>query len=122
MDNLLAAACEILGITKLDLCVLLPPNVKHGHSQACDKNTCMEYNIPGSTGALFTHEEAFTDDKLINIKHAKYNYARLLYHYGALMKFLDSLAEGSREFYKVLTTSLMITISNQVCVLSSAGT
>ena len=72
-------------------------------------------------------EEAFTDKRVDNTKDGKYNYARVLCHYGALvMEFLDSWAEGDgeRSFRywklflphfrnKVFITSFTITVSSQ---------
>ena len=48
--HLLAAACEIIGITKLDSYVPLPPNVKHG--QPNNIRICTEYRFQCS-GAGF---------------------------------------------------------------------
>ena len=94
--HLLAAACEILGITKLDSHVPLPPNVKHG--QASDKFAYVQSIASQVVERCTVIEEAFTDKKLENTKDAKYNYARVLCHYGALvMEFLDSGDEGDGE-------------------------
>ena len=94
--HLLAAACEILGITKLDSHVPLPPNVKHG--QASDKFAYVRSIASQVVERCTLIEEAFTDERLANTKDAKYNYARVLCHYGALvMEFLDSGDEGDGE-------------------------
>jgi hypothetical protein len=94
--HLLAAACEILGITKLDSYVPLPPSVKHG--QPCDKYAYVQSIASQVVERCTLIGEAFTDEKLDNTKDAKYNYARVLCHYGALvMEFLDSWDVGSGE-------------------------
>ena len=98
--HLLAAACEILGITKLDSHVPLPPNVKYG--QPCDKYEYVRSIASQVVERCTLIEEAFTDEKLDNTKDAKYNYARVLCHYGALvMEFLDSwdAGDGERDFH-----------------------
>lgn len=94
--HLLAAACEILGITKLDSHIPLPPHVQYG--QASEKNAYVRSIASQVVERCTLIDDAFTDENVLNTKDAKYNYARVLCHYGGLvMEFLDSWAEGDGE-------------------------
>ena len=94
--HLLAAACEILGITKLDSHIPLPPQVKYG--QASDKNMYVQSIASQVVERCTLIDDVFTNEKVLNTKDAKYNYAQVPRHYGGLvMEFLDSWAEGDGE-------------------------
>ena len=97
--HLLAVACEILGITKLDSKVNLPPNVKHG--QESDKSQYIRNLASQVVGRCTLIDKAITGEVVTTTDDHKYNYARTLCHYGALiMEYLDTWehADGKRSF------------------------
>ena len=94
--HLLAVACEILGISNLDSTINFPPSVIHG--QARDKDKYIRSLSSQIVERCTLVDEAFTGENIVNTQDCKYNYARVLCHYGALtMEFLDAWAEGDGE-------------------------
>ena len=86
-------ACEILGITKLDSKVSLPPNVKHG--EAKDKNLYIRSLASQVVERCTLIDNAVTGEVVTTTDDHKYNYARILCHYGSLiMEFLDGWEHG----------------------------
>lgn len=91
--HLLTVACEILGITKLDSKVSLPPNVKHG--EAKDKNLYIRSLASQVVERCTLIDNAVTGEVVTTTDDHKYNYARILCHYGSLiMEFLDGWEHG----------------------------
>jgi len=91
--HLLACACRILGITRLNSKLQLPPGIYHQNAQQQLSyvrhlatqvvEECTLIDICGTVPE--------TDDKV-------YNYARVLCHYGSLvLEFRDACAEGDGE-------------------------
>lgn len=94
--HLLAAACKILEIRKLDSNIPLPPHAKSG--QTGDKNTYVRSIATQIVELCTLIGGAFTDETVSDTQDAKYNYVRVLCHYGVLViEVLDSWAEGDGE-------------------------
>ena len=91
--HLLAVACEILGITKLDSKVNMPPNVKHG--QDSDKSQYIRSLASQVVEKCTLIDKAITGEVVMTTDDHKYNYARILCHFGTLiMEYLDSWGHG----------------------------
>ena len=94
--HLLAAACRILGITKLDAPLKLPPGI----GQYSSTN---QFEFLKTIASKVVEEFTLVDNALLCKEVAEsgdgvHNYARALCHYGALvMEFLDSWSEGDGE-------------------------
>lgn len=68
------------------------------HGQNSDKNKFICGIASQIVEECTLVDKAFIDKKTSNTTDAKYNYARVLCHYGALvLEFLDSWAEGDGE-------------------------
>ena len=87
--HFLASACRILGITKLDSKLQLPPGIspeQPGYIHSIASQVVEECTLIDASG-----EVAETNDHI-------YNYARVLCHYGALiLEFRDAVAEGDGD-------------------------
>ena len=94
--HILAVAFEILGVTKLDSHIPLPPGL-------CSSTRHQQYAFVKSIAVQVVEkctlvDGAVTRENVINVNDGVYNYARVLCHYGALvMEFRDAWAEGDGE-------------------------
>ena len=91
--HLLASACKILGVSKLDSKLPLPPGIHQASTQQkLAYVRCLATQVVDECTLIDTSEEVSeTDDKV-------YNYLRALCHYGALvLEFRDACAEGDGE-------------------------
>ena len=93
--NLIACACEILGIkepTDHPSSDILSPLLERSTQATHLDNLGREVLSKGILTA------AFTDEAIPDSKDGIYNYARVLCHYGLLvMEFLDGWAEGDGD-------------------------
>lgn len=91
--HILACACRILGVTKLNSKLQLPPGIYHASKQqqlAYIRSLATQV-VEECTLIDTTNDVAETDDQV-------YNYARVLCHYGALvLEFRDACAEGDGQ-------------------------
>ena len=97
--HLLAVACEILGITKLDSKVNMPPNVEHG--QDSNKSQYIRSLASQVVEKCTLIDKAITGEVVMTTDDHKYNYARILCHFGTLiMEYLYSWGhgDGKRSF------------------------
>ena len=91
--HIIAVAFEILGVTKLDSHIPLPPGL-------CSSSPQQQYAFVKSISLQVVErctlvDGAFTRETVRNINDGVYNYARVLCHYGTLiMEFRDAWAEG----------------------------
>ena len=96
VGHLLSCACEILGITKLDSEIQLPPGVKKGSPEQQRQHiTTIATQVVENCTLI---EQAYTGDDIEDLGDHMYNYARVLCHFGALvLEFTDAWAEGDGE-------------------------
>ena len=94
--HILAVACEVLGVSKLDSPIQLPPGIRNSSPQ---HQFCFVRSIAvqviekcGVVGAALTRKT------VEEVKDGVYNYARVLCHFGSLvMELVDAWAEGDGE-------------------------
>lgn len=94
--HILAVACELLGVSKLDSPLQLPPGLRESspdHQFSFIRRLALQVlDRCGLLGAALTRE------KVQEIGDGVYNYARVLCHFGSLvMEFVDAWAEGDGE-------------------------
>ena len=94
--HIIAVAYEILGVTKMDSYIPLPPDI-------CRSSLQQQYAFVRSIAFQVVEkctlvDGALTRETVSNINDGVYNYARVLCHYGALiMEFRDACAEGDGD-------------------------
>ncbi len=94
--HLLAAACQILGVTKLDSPLKLPPGIQRS-------SKAQQYEFLKTTATQVVEKftlvgAALTRKKVVETHDGVHNSALVLCLYGALvMEFLDSWAEGDGD-------------------------
>lgn len=94
--HILAVACEVLGVTKLDSPLQLPPGLREGDSQS--QLSFLRRLALQVVDRCTLVGAALTRDKVVETQDGVYNYARVLCHFGALvMEFLDAWAEGDGD-------------------------
>ena len=94
--HFLACACQLLGITKLNSHIQLPPCINE--SSPDQQRTYVRQLATQVVEKCTLIEHAFTDEKVVDLGDHVYNYARVLCHFGALvMEFTDAWAEGDSE-------------------------
>ena len=94
--HFLACACQLLGITKLDSHVQLPPGI---YKSSPDQQQAYVRQLATQVVEQCTLvEHAFTDGEVIDSGDHVYNYARVLCHLGSLvLEFTDGWAEGDGD-------------------------
>ena len=94
--HILAVACEVLGVTKLDSPLQLPPGLRESNSQS--QLSFLRSLALQVVDRCTLVGAALTRDKVDETNDGVYNYARVLCHFGALvMEFLDAWAEGDGD-------------------------
>ena len=94
--HFLAAACWILGVTKPDASLKLPPGIYRYSS-------CNQFKFLKTIATKVVEEftlmgKALTGEQISESGDGVHNYAQALCHYGALViEFLDSWSEGDGE-------------------------
>lgn len=94
--HLLAIACMVLGVRKLDAPVNLPPFLEK--SSKAHQYSYLQTIATQVVNKCTLVEGALTCETVTETKDGVYNYARVLCHFGSLvMEFRDAWAEGDGE-------------------------
>ena len=89
----LACACDVLGINSLEEHILLPT-----HSTDMEKRLYIESIAKKVVDRFGVVDSAFFDDGTDDTEDRRYNYARVLCHYGSLiLEIQDAWREGDGE-------------------------
>ena len=92
--HMLAAACQVLGVTKLDSKINLPPCL--GKSSVAQQYAYLQTVAAQVVDQCTLIEGALTGESVMETEDGVYNYARVLCHFGSLiMEVRDAWEEGA---------------------------